>query len=422
MTRDPLVIAREPLEGGLTFVRQDPPTGAPSVSLTYIGPGGTAYDPKDREGTSLLVSDLAVVAAGSRDRRELARHLDHLGATLHSQPSPESLEVTAWGPADRWEALLDVLADAVFRPRFDASDIAQARRQLKERQLRELTQPGSRADVELLHLLFPPGHPYYRSGVGTRRSLSGIDRATLVRFHREHFVLDGASIIVTGAMPTDRLRSAVARRFASESTRRAPPMPDRPAPRPARGAARTLVMPGRSQVEVRVGTATIGRRDARYPGQFLANEVLGGLGLLSRLFQRVREKAGLAYHASSDLDAMSWGGLWQAQAGTGPERTDRTTTLVVQEFRDILENPIPFAELDRIRKSAIGSIQLELETTAGVHDLAVDAAYFQLPETFYREWPAVLRRLTPRQVLDAVTGVVDPERLAIVSAGPARLG
>lgn len=365
-----------------------------------------------------MVSDLVVVAAGTRDRRELARHLDRLGATLNSQPSPESLEVTAWGPADQWEALLDVLADAVLRPRFDASDIAQTRRQLKERQLRELTQPGSRADVELLHTLYPPGHPYYRSGVGTRRSLARIDRVALARFHREHLVLDGASVIVTGAMPADRLRAAVARRFPSGATARAPPLPERPGPRPARGTTRTLVMPGRSQVEVRVGTATIGRRDPRYAGQFLANEVLGGLGLLSRLFQRVREKAGLAYHASSDLDAMTWGGLWQAQAGTGPERTERTKTLVVKEFRDILERPIPSAELDRIRESAIGSIQLELETTAGVHDLAVDAAYFELPGMFYREWPRTLRNLTPRTVLDAVTGVVDPERLTVVSAGP----
>jgi zinc protease len=245
-----------------------------------------------------------------------------------------------------------------------------------------------------------------------------VDRAGLVRFHREHFVLDSAAVIVTGSMSKDRLRKVAQRHFPTGRTPSAPPLPDCPSPRPAKSELRTLDMPGRAQVEVRVGTATIGRKDDRYTGQFLANEVLGGLGMMSRLFQRVREKAGLAYHASSDLDSMAWGGLWQAQAGTGPERTERVQALVVKEFRNILERPVPSEELERVRESAIGSIQLELETTAGVHDLAVDAAYFGLPETFYRDWPTTLRRYTPRQILEAAREVVDPARLAVVSAGP----
>ena len=47
-------------------------------------------------------------------------------------------------------------------------------------------------------------------------------------------------------------------------------------------------MPGRSQVEILIGGSSVARSAPEYFGAFLANEVLGGRPLLSRLFQQVR--------------------------------------------------------------------------------------------------------------------------------------
>lgn len=421
MPTDPLRIVRTELDEGLALVTQDPPDGSPSVSLTYIGPAGTAYDPPGREGTALLAGELATVAAGTRDRRALARHLDALGATLHDQPSPECLEISAWGPASRWLALLDVLADAVLRPRFDAEDVARALRQLHERQLRERSQPDLRAEIELLRAIYPKDHPYHRTGSGDPASLRRIDRATLRRFHAGHYVPDGAAIVVTGAVPRETLRRAVEARFLGRGLPRAPARPEVPSTVPR---ARSLLrsMPGRTQVEVRVGALAVPRSDGRFPALYLANEVLGGQVLLSRLFQRVREKAGLAYHASSDLEAMGWGGYWELQAGTGPERAEAVEALLRKEFEAIARTPVPAAELDRIRESTIGSMALELETTSGAHDLAVSSAYYHLPESFYREWPGTLRALSPKEIRASVEATVDPERAVTVRVGPTGAG
>ena len=415
---DPLRIRRQSLDDGMVLVDQDPPEGSPSTAFSYVGPAGTAFDPAGREGTALLVGDLVIAAAGRRDRRALARHLDSLGATLSSSASPECLEITVWGPADRWEALLDLLADVVLRPRFEPSDIARLRRQLLERQLRESTQPGSRADLELLRSIFPRNHPYHRSGLGTRRTVGRIDRATLRAFHRGHFVPAGAYLAATSSVPRDRLARSVRRRFLDWDVERAPDLPEHGPPGLPRESEHRVRMPGRAQVEVRVGTASVPRSDPAFPALFLANEVLGGRSLLSRLFQRIREQAGLAYHASSDLESMGWGGFWQAQAGTGPERSRKVEALVMREFRRLSDELIPGAELDRIRESAIGSIRLELETTSGVHDLAVDSAYYGLPEDFYAEWPTTLRALSARAIRDAVAGSVDPKSVVLVTAGP----
>ena len=160
------------------------------------------------------------------------------------------------------------------------------------------------------------------------------------------------------------------------------------------------------------------RSAPEYLGAFLANEVLGGRPLLSRLFQQVRESEGLAYHASSELEAMRWGGHWTAQAGTGPLRARRSIPILLAELERIRSEPIPSGELDAIRESAIGELPLSLETTNGAHDLAVESAYFDLAPDYFRRWPGLLRAVKPKEVRESAEVTFDGRLACTVVAGP----
>jgi zinc protease len=418
--RDPLRIEYLPAYGGLSVVRQAPPASSASFSATYVGPAGWAYDRRGAEGTARIVNQLLTSAAGPFDRVELARRLDLAGATLSRQCAPESGEVTIWGPAEGWEKMLGFLALAVQQPRFDPGDVSQARRQLVERQLREASQPDRRADRELFHHLFPAGHPYRETGLGSRRSLAALTRGNLRQFHREHYTGSGGLLVVTAPANGRAISAAVRRRFE--------PFDERPAPLALRAGAQpsstglaSVDLPGRSQVEVRVGGPSLPRSDPGYPAAYLANEILGGRPLLCRLFQRVREHGGLAYHASSDLEAMRWGGYWTAQAGTAAGRWRKVLSMIEGEL-DLLRERGPSArELDLVRESAIGEMVLSLESTSDAHELAVDAAYHHLPEDHWLSWPAMLRSVRPRQVRDAARAALGRAGQVAVVAGPLRV-
>ena len=416
---DPLLVERAGLDNGLTVVRQAAPAAARSFAATYVAPAGWAYDPPGAEGTAFVASEVGPSAAGKRDRVELARALDRLGATLSRHCHPESAEVTVTGPSEAMPALLDLLADVVLRPRFAADDLERVRRQTFERQLREGAQPDERAEREILRSMFPTGHPYRETGIGRHATVARLRPPHLVRFHRDHVTADGSLLVVTGAAGLSDVVRAARGRFRGFSRERAPPPPRIPPPSPRSRDPRTLVMPGRAQVEIRLGGPSLPRSDPEYAGAYLANEVLGGRPLLARLFQQVREKAGLAYHASSELEAMRWGGYWLAQAGTGPERADRALALMRKEIDRLSSTDVPPGELRTIRESAVGELPLALETTIGAHALAVDVAYHDLPATFLREWPATLRRLGPREVRRAAARALDPSRASTIRAGPA---
>ena len=416
--RDPRRVRRETLDTGLEVAFQASPPGAASFSATYVGPAGWAYDPPGKEGTSLVVTQLLLSGAGKWDRRALDRQLDRLGATLTRECHPESAEATVWGPADLWRPLLDVLSAVVLEPRLGGSDLERVRRQVTERQLRERSQPDSRAESELTRTIFPRGHPYRLTGLGTAESLQRIHRSDVVSFHRRHFTRDGGLVVVTGGPGPAEVGRVLLRRFSSFAQASAPPGPESPPVGHSGESERRVVLGGRAQVEIRIGGPSIAREAPEYPGVFLANEVLGGRPLLSRLFQVVRESHGLAYHASSELQAMRWGGYWMAGAGTGPERVGLTRRLVQRELERISADLVSSSELDQIRESAIGELPLSLETTGGAHDLAVDIAYHRLPETFLEAWPGTLRELSRRDVRRAAEVGLDAGRAVTVLAGP----
>ena len=414
---DPMRVEYGAELAGLQVVRQSPPPAAASFSATYVGPAGWGFDPPGREGTARLVNQLIASAAGKYDRVELARRLDRAGATLSHQCSPESAEATIWGPATEWLPLLGILADVVLRPRFDPADVARVRRQVLERQLRELAQPAPRADREMLRAVFPKGHPYRETGLGDRRTVGRLGRSELVRFHREHYTSGDAILVVTAPARLASIERAARRLFGRFERSRAP-QPTLP-PVAARSATvRSIDLPGRSQVEVRVGGPSVARSDPEYPAAFLANELLGGRPLLSRLFQRIRERGGLAYHASSELEAMRWGGYWMAQAGTGADRWRRVVPMLADEVDRLRRTTVRPAELRVIRESAIGEIPLALESTIEAHDLAVDLAYHHLPADYWARWPGLLRAVGPADVRRAAETAIDRRTAATVVAGP----
>jgi zinc protease len=421
-TRDPLVLEEETLASGLRVVHQPPPPAAHSVSFSFVAPAGWGYDRPREAGAAMFTSGLLTSGAGKLGRIALAQKLDRLGATLGTDADPESAEVTLWGPASVARELLRLLADVVLRPRFAASDAARVRRQLLERQLRQETQPDGRAERVLLEALYPSGHPYRSpEGLGTRSTLAALTVPGLRRFQAEHYQVRDGLLVATTREP---LASVVrqANTLFAPADRRSPPLPDVPAPGRVPKGIRRLAMPGRSQVEIRVGSRSVTRGDPGFPAAFLANEILGGRSMLHRLFQRVRERHGLAYHASSSLEAMRWGGYFYAEAGTNPKAAERTLRLVEHEVELLRTERVGASELDRIRESTIGSIPLSVETTSGAHQVALDVAYHRLPLDHYRRWPAILRAVRAREIREAAERAFDMPRAVRILAGPLPTG
>lgn len=420
LSRDPLDLQREVLDNGVTLVTQPSPSGSVTFSASWFLDAGCARDPLGKEGTASLVGRLLTLGTRQRPKRRLAQELDRMAATLSSGASWEGIEVEISGPADLWERLLDVLHESVTSPAMDGREFSRLRKEASETLLRERTQPADRAERAFLTSLFPPSHPYARHPLGTRSSLGRLQREDATHFHRSLFTPRGSRLVITSNVPARGLRRVINRTFG---TMHGPPPRTPPRIPEALKPSRSIYIPiaGTSQAEVLVGGHGVPRNHEDFPALVLANEVLGGRPLLSRLFQVVREQRGLAYSAGSELESLLWDGLWNAEAGTDPGHVDQVVDLLTREVRRIAEVPLALSELTRIRESLLGSAPLYLETTGSAHGLAVEVADFDLPLDHFRRWPGTLRAITPKMVREAAERhFLGGAGLHIVASGPPR--
>src|SRR5438132_8127812 len=125
-------------------------------------------------------------------------------------------------------------------------------------------------------------------------------------------------------------------------------------------------MAQQAQTEILIGTLAVVRLDPSYEPLNLLNAILGELGFMGRLGQRVRDKEGLAYSCTSFLNAGLQGGNWTALAGVNPKNVDRVKELMAEEIKRVIDEPVLEQELDDANENQIGSALMELESTEGI--------------------------------------------------------
>lgn len=397
-----VAITRHELPNGMVVYHQRAPSTSVTFALTWVGEGGTARDPSGREGVASVASRLLQAGTRRRDKREFARELDRLASTFSSRASWERQEIEASGPQDAEGEVLSLVFEALTQPRFDRGELSRVVREMQEALLREESQPEEKADRLFLEKLLPAGHPYRANPLGSPRSLAQLDPSKVREFHQRHLGARGSKLVLTShdtpAACLRRLRST----FETMDEGRPLPPPSAP-PSLTRGGGKLLYhpLPGTTQVEVVIGGTAPVRAHPDYPALCMADQILGGRPILSRLFQVVRERNGLAYGAGSELESLAWGGLWTADAGTDVKHVGTVHHLLLEGVRELAERGPRPAELELIRESFLGSLPLLLETSPQCHGLAVEVAYFDLPLDHFAAWPKVIRALTPRQIRDA---------------------
>jgi len=162
------------------------------------------------------------------------------------------------------------------------------------------------------------------------------------------------------------------------------------------------------------------RRDLRkdFLPASLGNNVLGQFGMMGRIGEAVRERAGLAYYASSSLSGSLGPGPWYVTAGVHPADVERAIALILQEVRRFVTEPVSSEELEDSKASFIGHLPLSLESNHGVASALLNLERYQLGLDYYQRFSELVQNVSAEQILYVAQRYLDPERLAIAIAGP----
>jgi zinc protease len=263
------------------------------------------------------------------------------------------------------------------------------------------------------------GHPYARPEEGYPETVAPIQRDDLATFHRQHYGPAGMVVVVVGAIDTGQATTMIQKVLGDWKNPAQVALPSLPSVTPLKKTKRVHVpIAGKSQTDINLGTFGPKRKSEDYLAASLGNNILGQFGMMGRIGDVVREQAGLAYHASTSLNAGIDLGTWEVNAGVNPANVERAIKLIVAELKRFVNEPVTQEELQDSQANFIGRLPIGLESNSGVANALVNLERFQLGLDYYRRFPEQVQQITTAKVLETAQRYIDPKRLVIASSGP----
>jgi len=396
-----------------------PTPSLPSVFVRVQMEAGAVHEPPEKAGLAQLVAGLLTRGTAAYTAQELGAITDALGMSLRVDVGRET--AVAWLkclPEDLVRGL-GLLAEVIRRPTFPADEIERLRTQMVVAWRRSEDDSRSVAARRLVELMYPERHPFRHPIGGTEETLTGLRAEDLVRFHGAHYGPQDAVITVVGDIDPEAVTAALEEAFAgwSGGTGRTAVPPVSP---PAGGRVQ-VPLAGKTQTDIALGWPLVDRGHPDYLALEVLATLFGGNGTpaSSRLFRDVRERYGLSYYQYAVFAGTSGPAAWSAHLGVNPARLEFALDTVLAELRRLSAEPAPVPELEALQDFLTGYPAVQGESPERIAARLGEIERFDLGLDWPERYPQELARLTPEALMDAAARHLTPDRLTIVTAGPA---
>ena len=252
----------------------------------------------------------------------------------------DHLETALWLEADRMGYLLDDLDQNKLSNQQDV--VRNERRQSVE------NQPYGIVEEAMYHELFPKGHPYYASVIGSHADIQAAKLDDVKNFFKHFYTPNNASLVIVGDVDKAKTRTLVEKYFGS--FKRGADVAKPSVQTPPITAERRIVVKDRIELP-RVYMAWLtspifkpGDADAD-----IVSGVLGG-GRSSRLYKKLVYEKQIAQDVTAQQYSLMLGSVFTIQATARPGHTpEELEKALDEELAKIREAGPDAAEVDRAR-------------------------------------------------------------------------
>lgn len=410
-------IHREVLSNGITILTRSN-FNSPSVSLSGYIQTGSLLDPDEKLGLADFATSALMRGTAKHSFDALFNELESVGASFGLDSGLHTTGFSGRALAEDLFLLLGLVSETMRQPVFPADEVEKLRNQLLTGLAIRMQDTSDMADITFDEILYE-GHPYARSEDGNPETIKAITRQDLVDYHRLGFGPRGMVLSIVGAVEPAKVIDLVQRALGdwkNPDQRELPALPE--LKKLDETVKRHYKIAEKSQADIIIGSNGPRRSDPEYMASSLGNSILGQFGMMGRVGESVREKAGLAYYVYSSLSAGVGPGAWTVNAGVNPANLKKAGDLIVRELKRFVKEKVSEEELEDSQANFIGRLPLAFESNGGVAGSLINIERYDLGLDYYRRYPDLVRKVTAAEVLEAARKYIDPGRLAIATAGP----
>ncbi|GAK60787.1 predicted Zn-dependent peptidases [Candidatus Vecturithrix granuli] len=390
----------------------------PVLSMEAFVDAGQQYETDEQAGLAVLTGQLLDEGTTRRSSFEIAQTIEAVGGSLETQSRGVSVQVLS----KDIELAMDLLADVLIHPVFDAA-------QLEKKRQRILTSLEGDEDnlalvaYNLFREMVYGRHPYHRPYKGYKHTLQQLSRADVVAYFDVYFRPNRTILAIVGDATPEFTYDAVQRCFGDWEARILPEPPGFTIPRP-QGCVQKHLERAREQVHVYLGHPGVTRLNPDFYTLFTLDHILGvGAGFTDRISRKLRDEQGLAYSVSANisLSAEVEPGVFSAYIGTSPKNVQRAIEGFLEEIHTIRTTPVSQEELALAQNYITGSYVFNFETSNQLARYLINMERYHLGDQFIWNFPHLIQSVTIEAIQQAAQRYLDPENYYIASVGKGQI-
>lgn len=391
------------------------PHPSPIAHACLLINSGARDEETGKDGLAHLIEHLLFKRTEKRNTAQILNRLELIGADLNAYTTKEYTCIHASFLNPYLERSLDLFEDLVFHSLFPEEEIQKEKDVILDELASYLDQPEEAIQDDFEAVLFDR-HSLGKNILGSPESIAGLNRADILQFIRSNYRTDELVIGIIGAYDFKKIIPLCEKIFGQVSTLN--PAKTRKSPGNYQSISRNEIK-SIHQSHAVLGNRAYGIHHPQRETLLLLNNLLGGMGMSSRLNLEIREKHGIAYTIESNYIPLSDTGIFSIYVGTDPEKMEKALKLIDKELKKLREELLSSLQLKRAKQKFIGQIALAEENNLNlIISLAKSLLDYGSVDPLQVLFDKI-NRVSGAQLLACANEVLDPKHLSVLVYEPA---
>ena len=387
----------------------------PMVDIQIVFDAGSSRD-EDALGIAMLTNSLLADGANGDDADKISNDFESLGAIYAADIGYDSasLQLRSLTESELLKSAIVNLKKVLSAPDFPTDALERRQSQMLIGIKAKQQSPAAIAKDAFMKATYQ-SHPYAKPSEGTETSVKAINRKDIVSFYKKHYTAKNSMIAIVGAVSHELAKqisediSAGFQDGEKASSIRAVENLEEP--------QSIFIEYPSAQTHILVGQPGMKRGDSDYFSLYVGNHILGGGGMVSRLFEEVREKRGLSYSAYSYFSPMLFKGPFTAGLQTKTDQTDEAISVLLENIKNYIEQGPTEEELIAAKKNITGGYPLRIDSNGKILNYVVVIGYYKLPLDYLETFNNNVEAVTIENIKDAFKRRLSPDKLVMVKVG-----
>ena len=387
----------------------------PMVDIQIVFDAGSSRD-EDALGIAMLTNSLLADGANGDDADKISNDFESLGAIYAADIGYDSasLQLRSLTESELLKSAIVNLKKVLSAPDFPTDALERRQSQMLIGIKAKQQSPAAIAKDAFMKATYQ-SHPYAKPSEGTETSVKAIKRKDIVSFYKKHYTAKNSMIAIVGAVSHELAKqisediSAGFQDGEKASSIRAVENLEEP--------QSIFIEYPSAQTHILVGQPGMKRGDSDYFSLYVGNHILGGGGMVSRLFEEVREKRGLSYSAYSYFSPMLFKGPFTAGLQTKTDQADEAISVLLENIKNYIEQGPTEEELIAAKKNITGGYPLRIDSNSKILNYVVVIGYYKLPLDYLETFNNNVEAVTIENIKDAFKRRLSPDKLVLVKVG-----